>query len=52
MRILFCAALLMLAGCGGSDDSAPSASEARQLDADAAAIDINAGAANASAPAP
>jgi hypothetical protein len=33
---------LALAGCGGLDDDAPSADEARQLNAAAAATDINA----------
>nr|WP_294817097.1 hypothetical protein [uncultured Sphingomonas sp.] len=33
---------LALAGCGGPDDDAPSADEARQLNEAAAATDINA----------
>ena len=33
---------LALAGCGGPDENAPSADEARQLDAAAAATDVNA----------
>lgn len=33
---------LTLAGCGGPDDNAPSADEARQLNEAAAATDINA----------
>ncbi|WP_155006541.1 hypothetical protein [Sphingomonas hengshuiensis] len=43
MRLLPLAALLALAGCGGTPESAPgtTADETRQLDEAAAATDIN-----------